>query len=88
VRSVTFPAADGVAPAGSPTLSRSPALTPATPAPPPGVFSRPAPAAAPSELDVDELYEQVSARLRHELLLDRERVGDLVGELPGLRAPR
>ena len=35
----------------------------------------PAPAAA--SIDVDELYDQIAARLRRELLLDRERAGEL-----------
>jgi hypothetical protein len=37
----------------------------------------PEPAPAPPAIDVDELYEQIAARLRRELLLDRERAGEL-----------
>jgi hypothetical protein len=37
--------------------------------------SAPAPAAA--SIDVDDLYDQIAARLRRELLLDRERAGEL-----------
>jgi hypothetical protein len=34
-------------------------------------------APAPAPIDVDDLYEQIAARLRRELLLDRERAGEL-----------
>jgi hypothetical protein len=37
----------------------------------------PAPAPAPPAIDVDDLYDQIAARLRRELLLDRERAGEL-----------
>jgi hypothetical protein len=40
-----------------------------------GPFPGPAPAAA--SIDVDDLYDQIAARLRRELLLDRERAGEL-----------
>jgi hypothetical protein len=39
-------------------------------------------------LDLDEVYEHVAARLRRELMNDRERVGDLLGDLPGSHPPR
>src|SRR5262249_10504521 len=32
--------------------------------------------------DIDELYDQVMQRLRRDLLADRERMGDLLGDLP------
>jgi hypothetical protein len=32
---------------------------------------------ATASIDVDELYDQIAARLRRELLLDRERAGEL-----------
>jgi hypothetical protein len=31
----------------------------------------------PAPIDVDDLYDQIAARLRRELLLDRERAGEL-----------
>ena len=37
----------------------------------------PEPVPAAGSIDVDELYEQIAARLRRELLLDRERAGEL-----------
>jgi hypothetical protein len=38
----------------------------------------PVPAApAPAAIDVDDLYDQIAKRLRRELLLDRERGGEL-----------
>ncbi|HSI80974.1 MAG TPA: hypothetical protein VK919_10015, partial [Solirubrobacterales bacterium] len=45
-------------------------------APPPP--EPPPPATGP---DIDELYEQFAERLRRELLLERERIGDLLGDL-------
>jgi hypothetical protein len=41
----------------------------------PSPAAAPAPAAA--SIDVDDLYDQIAARLRRELLLDRERAGEL-----------
>jgi hypothetical protein len=35
------------------------------------------PAPAAPSIDVDDLYDQIAARLRRELLLDRERAGEL-----------
>jgi hypothetical protein len=37
----------------------------------------PEPASATAAIDVDDLYDQIAARLRRELLLDRERAGEL-----------
>ncbi len=37
----------------------------------------PEPPRATASIDVDELYDQIAARLRRELLLDRERAGEL-----------
>jgi hypothetical protein len=48
----------------------------------------PAPAAEPRDIDLDEVYEHVAARLRRELLHDRERIGDLVGNLTPHGFPR
>jgi hypothetical protein len=87
---VGFPGAPAAA---GRTLARS-VNGAASPAPPaaaaPSSTSGPAAdATAPDGgVDVDELYEQLAARLRRELLHDRERVGDLLGDLPALRPPR
>jgi hypothetical protein len=32
--------------------------------------------------DIEEIYDQVVQRLRRDLLADRERMGDLLGDLP------
>ncbi len=40
-----------------------------------------APAAIPLEDQIDEIYEAVVERLRRDLLIERERMGDLVGDL-------
>ncbi len=61
------------------TPSAPPPASPATlsstrPAPAPGVPS--------SSASIDEIYEQVLERLRRDLLTERERMGDLLGELP------
>jgi hypothetical protein len=37
--------------------------------------------AEPELLDLDAIYEQVVERLRRELLAERERMGDLLGDL-------
>lgn len=59
-------------------------------APPARMLARSAVAdAAPSApFDVDELYDRIAARLRRELLDDRERAGDLLGDFPHARIPR
>jgi hypothetical protein len=46
--------------------------TSAPPVPQPGSGGR----------DIDEIYDQVMQRLRRDLLADRERMGDLLGDLP------
>jgi hypothetical protein len=55
-------------------MTTAPAATtaPAPPAPPRG--SGPA--------DIEEIYDQVMQRLRRDLLADRERMGDMLGDLP------
>ena len=60
-----------MAPLGSRARTPAPAA-PAGAAPPAG-------APAPT---IDEIYEQVVERLRHDLLVERERMGDLIGGLP------
>jgi hypothetical protein len=60
----------------------------ADPAPAPA--ATPAPAAPPAPSggggggggDIDEIYDQVIERLRRDLLADRERMGDVLGDLP------
>jgi hypothetical protein len=64
------------APMGDAEMAPSPAPSPA-PAPAPTA----APAGAPAPT-IDEIYEQVIERLRHDLLVERERMGDLIGGLP------
>jgi hypothetical protein len=90
---VTFPEVSVTTAPAEAEVSRSPgpaagnrrplAALPARPA-----FRRTATAPARTpEIDLEEVYEQVAARLRRELLLDRERVGDLLGGVTG-RPPR
>jgi hypothetical protein len=66
-----------------PAASEAPAAAPsaaptAAPALPSGA---PAPAAHGGS-DIEDIYEQVVQRLRRELLVERERMGDLLGDLP------
>jgi hypothetical protein len=78
-------AADGSASVtfDGPVIARE--TVPSAPAP-----ASPAPTGTPEQapIDLDEVYEHVAARLRSELLADRERAGDLLGDLPALRPPR
>jgi len=60
---------------GDAEMAPSPAPAPA----PTGTPAAPAGAPAPT---IDEIYEQVVERLRHDLLVERERMGDLIGGLP------
>jgi len=71
--SVVFSSAGGQ-PAGS--VRAATTATAHGPLPVPTPTPAPAPAAAPS-IDVDDLYDQIAARLRREFLLDRERAGEL-----------
>lgn len=76
----------------APTLARqeatlsTPPPAPSTPPTPPATLSpstpAPAPAEAASGASIDDVYEQVLERLRRDLLAERERMGDLLGELP------
>ena len=52
-------------------------LRPCHDAPSRRTVALPAPAPAAASIDVDDLYDQIAARLRRELLLDRERAGEL-----------
>ena len=84
---MTFPWV-GEAPTGSSTgsLLRAPDDATAETAAPPSTAATAPPAvpapAAQSGPDLDEIYEQVVERLRRDLLVERERMGDLLGDLP------
>jgi hypothetical protein len=78
-------------PPDSPTAAAS--STPAEPAPAAvatvaagdaGASPRPAPApgTAPPEIDVDEVYDRVVERLRHDLVTEYERIGRPLDHLP------
>jgi hypothetical protein len=62
----------------------------ATASPPPAAAPAPAPAAPQGGGggggggggDIEEIYDQVIERLRRDLLADRERMGDVLGDLP------
>ena len=62
---------------GQPAGSASATTTATTPSPLPLPTPAPAPAPAAPAIDVDDLYDQIAARLRRELLLDRERAGEM-----------
>ena len=84
---VSFPwAGEPSTPAPTEYLMRAPDDMPAEAAAPPGQASAPPPPvpaqASQAAPDLDEVYEHVVLRLRRELLADRERMGDLVGDLP------
>jgi hypothetical protein len=90
---VTFPRPAGASFAPAVSLMRAPAAedeqgeapAAATPAQEPGA---PPPAqqggggGGGGGGDIDEIYDQVIQRLRRDLLADRERMGDLLGDLP------
>jgi len=63
------------APEPSEAASAPDVPVPAAPAP-----TAPSPPSAAPQLD--ELYEHVVERLRRDLLVERERMGDLLGDLP------
>lgn len=70
--------AEGGAPAGDAPAASQPLLTAS-------VAPAQAPAGAPGQGgggSIDEIYDQVVERLRRDLLADRERMGDLLGDLP------
>jgi hypothetical protein len=51
----------------------------------PTAATAPAPPASPGRsggADIEEIYDQVMQRLRRDLLADRERMGDMLGDLP------
>jgi hypothetical protein len=84
---VVFPASDDpgqVAAPAAPVLMRAEAepATPVTttqPEPPPAPAP---PSAAGHASDMDDVYEHVVDRLRRDLLAERERMSDLLGDLP------
>ena len=98
VETVVFPRPADRAFASAPALMRVPeAETPAAaeqPAPPSATTTTttgpaaPAPAPPPRASaggaggDIEEIYDQVMQRLRRDLLADRERMGDMLGDLP------
>jgi hypothetical protein len=43
---------------------------------------RPRRSAGGAGSDIEEIYDQVMQRLRRDLLADRERMGDMLGDLP------
>jgi hypothetical protein len=61
------------APAAAPSTAPTSATAPSSSAPAP---------AAHGGSDIEDIYEQVIQRLRRELLVERERMGDLLGDLP------
>ena len=65
---------EGATPATAPTQAAAPAAA-APPAPQPG-------GGAGGGGDIEEIYDQVMQRLRRDLLADRERMGDVLGDLP------
>jgi hypothetical protein len=66
-------ASGGQQPAAPARLAR--AATTATMATPHRALPEPVPATG--SIDVDELYDQIASRLRREMLLDRERAGEM-----------
>ena len=82
---VSFPAPPDAAPAVSdatgPTIARFPEM--------PGASARPAKRPAPGGLaaeasstpSMDEIYDAVVDRLRRDLVAERERIGDITGNL-------
>jgi hypothetical protein len=73
------------APAGAPPLlAREEAIAQSAPEPVAAVqpAAPPAPAAPPGP-DIDEIYEGVVERLKRDVLAERERMGDLLGDILG-----
>jgi hypothetical protein len=72
----------------APLLARAPETSDAEVAPPPPTPAAAAPApaaAAPAAAPaptLEDIYDHVVERLRRDLLLERERMGDLIGPLP------
>jgi hypothetical protein len=52
------------------------------PAPGPAPHPKPNPNPNPQPVDLPQIYEYVVDHLRRDLLVERERMGDLLGELP------
>jgi hypothetical protein len=83
---VVFPHPSGFE-AASGMISRAPVDGNDDSPPPPATASSPAPADPPPAAssgggDIEEIYDQVIERLRRDLLADRERMGDVLGDLP------
>jgi hypothetical protein len=74
----------GDAPDTGATADAAPSEAAETTADAPAATSSAGPGAshAAASPDVDEIYEQVVERLRRDLLFERERMGDLLGDLP------
>jgi hypothetical protein len=66
-----------VEPPAEATAAAQPSASAAAPAAAPTPPPQP-----PSAQPIDEIYEQVVGRLRRDLLAERERMGDLLGDLP------
>ena len=88
VASVVF-SPEAVAPAGRAVLARAEADAPSGPSTAPvsaasaGHTGGSADAGhSPAAPDMTEVYEHVVEQLRRELLVERERMGDLTGDLP------
>ncbi len=93
---VVFPRPAGMAFAPAVSLMRAADPAPATGAQPAASDATAAPQGAPAPApppaqsggggggggDIEEIYTQVIERLRRDLLADRERMGDLLGDLP------
>jgi hypothetical protein len=79
---VLFRAAAEPAPAAAPESEVAPHAGPDTTGAPHHAHPAAATAPAGAGADDDELYERVIDRLRRELMTERERMGDLLGDLP------
>jgi len=64
-----------------PTIFRQDGAVEATSAPAEPAATPQAPAPGPGEQNIDEIYEKVVERLRRDLLIEREKMGDVLGDL-------
>jgi hypothetical protein len=83
VTTITFapPAPLARTPDDAPAAAPAPAAPVGAPAAPATTVGAPAAPGAPAPLDSEAIYEDVVSRLRRELLVDRERMGDVLGGL-------